>query len=99
MNKSIHTLLYKRIVARLRSKREETGFTQKMLADMLEKPQAYISKIETCERRMDIVELRTICKMLGLSFVDFIDEVEKEIVPEVEKIELKKYSSFNGRSI
>lgn len=83
----------------MRSKREETGFTQKMLADMLEKPQAYISKIETCERRMDIVELRTICKMLGISFVDFIDEVEKEIVPEVEKIELKKCSSFNGRSI
>lgn len=99
MDKSIHKLLYKRIIARLRFKREKVGLAQKMLADKLEKPQAYISKIETCERRMDIVELRTFCKMLGISFVDFIDEVEKEIVPEVEKIELKKYSSFNGRSI
>lgn len=90
MDKSIHTLLYKRIIARLRSKREEAGLTQKMLAEMLEKPQPYISKIETCERRMDIVELHAFCKMLGISFVGFIDEIENEIIPEVEKIALRK---------
>lgn len=90
MDKCIHSLLYRKIIARLRSKREECGITQKILANMLEKPQAYISKIETCERRMDIIELRAFCNVLGISIIDFVKEVETELVPQVEKIESRK---------
>ena len=95
MDKSIHSLLYHKIIARLRSKREEFGITQKILANMLGKSQVYISKIETCERRMDIIELRTFCNVLGISIIDFVKEVETELVPQVEKIESRK----GGKSI
>ena len=90
MDKCIHSLLYRKIIGRLRSKREECGLTQKILANMLGKPQAYISKIETCERRMDIIELRAFCNVLGISIIDFVKEVETELVPQVEKIESRK---------
>ena len=90
IDKSVHTILYQKVRARLRTKREERGLTQKQLAGMLGLPQSYVSKIETCERRMDFIELRTICNLLGMSVVDFMQEVETEIIPQVEKIEARK---------
>lgn len=90
IDKSVHTILYQKVIARLRTKREERGLTQKQLAGMLGLPQSYVSKIETCERRMDFIELRTICILLGMSVVDFMQEIETEIIPQVEKIEARK---------
>ena len=39
---------------------------------------------------MDFIGLRTICNLLGISVVDFMQEVETEIIPQVEKIEARK---------
>ena len=39
---------------------------------------------------MDFIELRTMCNLLGISVVDFMQEVETEIIPQVEKIEARK---------
>lgn len=90
IDKSVHTILYQKVIVRLRTKREERGLTQKQLAGMLGLPQSYVSKIETCERRMDFIELRSICNLMGISVVDFMQEVETEIIPLVEKIESRK---------
>lgn len=84
MDKSIHTHLYRQVIGRLRSKREERGVTQSQLAELLNVNQAFISKIETCERRLDIIELRNICQVLGISFVDFIQEVDRDILCKCE---------------
>ena len=56
------------------------GVTQKQLAELLKVNQAFISKVETCERRLDIIELHHICQVLGISFVDFIQEVDRDIL-------------------
>ena len=56
------------------------GVTQAQLAELLKVNQAFISKIETCERRLDIIELYHICQVLGISFVDFIQEVDRDIL-------------------
>ena len=77
MNKSIHTKLYQRMIARLRAKREEKGVTQMQLAEKLGVNQTFVSKVEICERRLDIVELLTICEILEIPFVDFIKEIGK----------------------
>lgn len=79
MDKSIHTYNYKRIISFLRQKREEAGVTQEELSERLRVNQSFISKVETCERRLDIVELMMICKKLNLSFVDFVTEIENII--------------------
>lgn len=80
MDKSIHSHLYYQVIGRLRSKREIKGVTQSQLADLLDVNQAFVSKIETCDRRLDIIELHHICQVLGISFVDFIQEVDKDIL-------------------
>lgn len=80
MDKSIHSHLYHQIIGRLRSKRESKNVTQVQLAEMLGVKQTFISKIETCDRRLDLIELRQICQVLNISFVDFIAEVERDIL-------------------
>jgi transcriptional regulator with XRE-family HTH domain len=59
---------YLELAARLRSLRTKLGFTQATLAKQLGKPQSYISKLETCERRPDVIELMQICKVLEVPF-------------------------------
>ena len=56
------------------------GVTQAQLAELLNVNQAFVSKVETCERRLDIIELHQICKVLNISFVDFIAEVDRDIL-------------------
>ena len=80
MDKSIHSHLYHQVIGRLRSKREMKGVTQSQLADLQDVNQGFVSKIETCDRRLDIIELHHICQVLGISFVDFIQEVDKDIL-------------------
>ena len=70
--------------ARLRSKREDKGVTQTKLAELLNVNQAFISKIEICDRRLDIIELHHICQVLDISFVDFIQEVDRDILSKGE---------------
>jgi transcriptional regulator with XRE-family HTH domain len=54
------------MVARLRSARERCGLSQRELAVRLGKPQSFISKIETGERRVDLIEALAICEVLGI---------------------------------
>lgn len=82
INKSIHSKLYHRIVARLRAKREGKGLSQYQLSQILKVQQSYVSKIETCERRLDILELMNICEALGISFIDFVREIDEDILPK-----------------
>lgn len=84
MDKSIHSHLYHQVIGRLRSKREMGGVTQAQLAELLNVNQAFVSKVETCERRLDIIELHHICQVLGISFVDFIQEVDRDILSKNE---------------
>ena len=66
-----HDPRYLEFVARLRQARKDKGLTQTQLAALLGKPQPYVSKIETCERRIDLVETAEWCIRLGVC----IDEV------------------------
>ena len=75
MDKSIHSHLYHQVIGRLRGKREKMGVTQVQLAELLKVNQTFVSRIETCDRRLDIIELHHICH-----FVDFIQEVDKDIL-------------------
>ncbi|EBR1589114.1 helix-turn-helix transcriptional regulator [Salmonella enterica] len=58
--------------------RKRVGFTQKKLSEALGKPQSYISKYETGERRIDVVELIDICDELGVPFYNLIREVTEK---------------------
>ena len=63
----------------LRRIRVDAGVTQAELATRLGVPQSVVSKIESGERRLDILELRQVCRVLGLSLADFMRRLEKEV--------------------
>lgn len=65
--KSIYDPRYLEVISRLRVARENLAISQVELASRLGKPQSYISKFETCERRLDLVEVLDICKALGIN--------------------------------
>ena len=58
MNKSVYTKDYKEIIDRLKQARIDAGLSQQAVADKFGKPQSYISKIESGERRLDVAEMK-----------------------------------------
>lgn len=56
---------YKALAKRLRDAREESGLTQVEVARKLGKPQSFVSKCESGERRIDVVELRVFADLYG----------------------------------
>jgi len=63
----------------LRAVREEHELTQETLAAHLGKPQSYVSKYESGERRLDLPEIREVCEAVGLSLPQFVRRYEKAL--------------------
>lgn len=61
----------KQLQESLRELRENAGLTQDELALKLDRPQSFVSKIESGERRVDIVELEEICEACTSSLIEF----------------------------
>lgn len=66
----------KRIILRdmLISRRKELNLTQAELASRLSKPQSFVSKYESGERKIDAVELVELIQYLGDIPSDFIEQ-------------------------
>ena len=54
---------YRRFLKRLKAARLGAGLTQVDVAKHLKKPQSFVSKFETGERRVDPVELRHLAEL------------------------------------
>lgn len=67
-----------RLLALLRRMRLDAGLRQADLARKLRQPQSFVSKYESGERRIDILELREICMALGVSLSEFVRRWENE---------------------
>ncbi len=65
MPNNIHSDKYKAFLLRLRQARKEMGLTQAQVAMQLGKPQSYVAKCESGERRVDVVELSEFAKLYG----------------------------------
>ena len=63
MGKSIYSKEYKGVVDKLKKARQEAGLKQEEVAFKLKKPQSFISKIESGERRVDVAELKQLAKI------------------------------------
>ena len=63
----------------LKQCRVEAGLTQVQFAQALERPQSFASDIERGLRRLDLVQLRDICKALNISLIEFVQRFENEL--------------------
>jgi transcriptional regulator with XRE-family HTH domain len=79
MRKSIYSGEQEHLQALLKELRTEAGLRQADLADRLGTPQSFVSKYESGERRLDFLELRSVCKALGLGMCEFISRFERKV--------------------
>ena len=79
MEKSVHSVNQKKLQRLLRGLREAKELRQEDVAEALEVPQSFVSKIESGERRLDILELREVCEVLGISLAKFCKQLEEAI--------------------
>jgi transcriptional regulator with XRE-family HTH domain len=63
----------------LREFRKQSAIRQVDLANQLEVPQSFISKYESGARNLDIIELRRICQLMGISLQDFVKKLEESL--------------------
>jgi transcriptional regulator with XRE-family HTH domain len=75
--KSTFTRNYGVFVRLLRQKRKDAGVTQVKLAKMLNDTQAFVSRNESRERRVDLIELEQICGCLGIGLDEFVADYLK----------------------
>ncbi len=64
--------LYEKFEQCLQQAREARELTQAQVASRLRKPQSYVSKYETGERRLDVVEFLEVCKALNIRPTDVL---------------------------
>lgn len=58
MSKTIYSKEHKHIVEQLKKAREEANLSQEEVAKILHKTQSYVSKIESGQRKIDVVQLK-----------------------------------------
>jgi transcriptional regulator with XRE-family HTH domain len=76
MSKFTGTSEQRRLQALLRQIRIDAGLKQSELAERLGQSQSFVSKYESGERRLDLLELRQICEAAGMSLSEFINRFE-----------------------
>lgn len=79
MAKSLRTPEHLALMQVLIEIRKEAGITQQELADILDRPQSYVAKVETGERRLDVVEMIAWAGGIGLSPADLMTKVVRAI--------------------
>ena len=56
-----------------------TGLTQQEIASKLNIPQSTISKVESGYRKIDLVELKALCEVAGVTLTEFVKKFESNI--------------------
>jgi transcriptional regulator with XRE-family HTH domain len=79
MEKSIFSSEQDTLQQLLRQIRLGAGLRQIDLAKKLGQPQSFVSKFESGERRLDLLELRQVCRAVGLSLAEFSERFEKAL--------------------
>lgn len=79
MEKSLFSPKQKVLLALLKQVRTDAGLRQEDVAKRLRKPQSFVSKYESGERRVDLLETREICVAIGVSLIDFVRQLERSL--------------------
>lgn len=86
MSKSTFSDEYKLLLSRVKRARLDSGMTQKEAAIKFGRNQSFISKIESGERRIDVIELAQLMRIYRAS----ADMMLSDIVPNFKKPKKKK---------
>lgn len=62
----------RQLAALLRQIRLDANLTQNQVAEKIEQTQSYVSKYESGEQRLDLLELEAVCKANGVPLLEFV---------------------------
>jgi transcriptional regulator with XRE-family HTH domain len=94
VEKSVFTEEYKVLLRELRQAREMAGLTQQQLAERLQpsaglssedaqlrkwQTQRFVSRCETGQRRIDVLELRALCRAIGIPYIEFLQKLDSAL--------------------
>ncbi|WP_414157508.1 helix-turn-helix domain-containing protein [Pseudomonas sp. BNK-15] len=79
MPKTIYRPEHTALLQLLKTYRKAAGLTQVECSKALDRPQSFMSDVENGTRRLDIVQLRDLCKVLGISLPELVEELENAI--------------------
>src|SRR4051812_48494462 len=94
MRKSTHTPEYAALQAFLRTARRDAGMSQRGLAADLRVPHSWIAKVESGERRIDLIEFAWFCQACGLDAPDAAHRLLKSVTPT--HVRVKKRALHGG---
>lgn len=77
--KSIYRAEQEAFQGLLKRLRLEAELTQIEMANRLDRPQSFVSKIESGERMLDVIELLEVCEALGVKPADFVRQLQSAI--------------------
>src|SRR5947199_3322750 len=80
MEKSVHTPEYAFLRSQLRAAREQAGLSQRALAGRLSVPHSWIAKVESGERRIDLVEFGWFISTCGIDPIPVCSQLLGKIV-------------------
>jgi len=80
---SMHTAAYRQLVEAVIRLRREAGLTQRQLADRLGREHSFVGRVETGQRRLDVVELVWIAKACGADPRAVVAEIIEAIAQAV----------------
>lgn len=77
-----HDPQYIEFIVRLRNARKAKNLSQKEFGNLINKPQSFVSKVETCERRLDVIETAKWCIALGILLEDALPPLVKKALED-----------------
>ncbi|MFL1513140.1 helix-turn-helix domain-containing protein [Pseudomonas prosekii] len=79
MPKTIYRPEHAALLSLLKKYRNDAQLTQVACSKALNRPQSFMSDVENGTRRLDVVQLRDLCGVLGISLIELVQELEKAI--------------------
>lgn len=76
---TIHDSRYQSVIKRVTKLRKLAGLSQKEIAQAIGVSQSDISKVERCERRLDVIELYDVLWVVAHQEQSLFDEYLKEV--------------------
>ena len=81
MSRSAFSPSYDALLRALKEARRAAGLRQADLAERLGKPQAFVSKIERGERRIDVIEFIVIARAIGIDEIALMARISQSLPP------------------
>lgn len=78
---SIYSQEYQLVIKTIRSTRVAKGITQEKLAQAMNRHQSFIAKIESGERRLDVIEFAYVAQLLGIDPALLLQRVMDKLQP------------------